>query len=322
MKYFLSTLFLCFAIATLEARAADTLKFETVTLKVGGGLITLEIASRPGAVQKYSAILMLGSLRPEGKQWEIPAWGTNLVKEGFMLVAFKAVHPPDPDSSRRPQWLYFDERFAHSYVQGGLYAIQDAGKVIDYLQSRGDVGKFGWIGSSSTGIPGLAVATQEPRLNAVVAFVSTGAYRAWLDSWQTNGLWRGKTKALWPETEALLPTVDPILHVKTMFPCAILMVSGGADIVVDAKTARLFIDAARPYYQADPDRLRLVIYDGLGHNLPADVVPLYTEGWFRMYLNPSQPPPPPEGAPKSLKESVKRTNITGEDHKVLMGAHN
>lgn len=312
---------LCFVICGVKAQATKQIKYETISLKNGDAPITLELAYVPGVVPKYSAILMLGSLRPNGDKWEVPSWSTNLLQEGFMLAAFKAAHAPDPDSTRRPQWLYFDERFAHSYVQGGWYAIHDAGTVIDYLQARGDVHKFGWIGSSSTGIPGLAVATREPRLGAIVAFVSTGAYRSWLQSWQTNGLWKGKTQALWPETETLLPKVDPVLYVKTMYPCAVLMVSGGADKVVDAKTAKEFIGAARPYYEKDPDRLRLVVYDGFSHNLPADVVPMFTENWFRLYLNPTHDAPAPPGAPKDMNESVKRTSITGADHKAITGSH-
>ncbi len=112
-----------------------------------------------------------------------------------MLCAFSVAHPPDPDPARRPQWLVFDERFAHSYPLAAQRAIADSQRVVAYLRTRADVDpdKLGWFGSSSTGIPGLAVATQGPRLAAVVAFVGTGAYRAWLDTWQPNGLWRGGT---------------------------------------------------------------------------------------------------------------------------------
>ena len=321
MKRIVLTLLLAVVLCAVKAQTIKAVKYETIQLKNGDAPITLELAYVPGVVPKYSAILMLGSLRPNGDKWEAPSWSDKLLQEGFMLAAFSAKHAPDPDPARRPQWLYFDERFAHSYVQGGWNAIHDAGTVIDYLQSRGDVHKFGWVGSSSTGIPGLAVATREPRLGAVVAFVSTGAYRQWLDSWKTNGLWKGKNASLWLETEALLPKVDPILYVKTMFPCAVLMVSGGADIVVDARTARSFVDAARPFYVTDPDRLRLVVYDGLGHNLPADIVPMYIEHWLNLYLSPTHDAPVPPVPPKDLNESVKRTSITGADHKAVTGSH-
>ena len=197
---------------------------------------------------------------------------------GAQISSAKAIcSPPLPPRIRLiptrravPQWLYFDQRFAHSYVLGAQRAIADSRPVMDYLVSRGDVQpeKIGWLGSSSTGIPGLAVATQGPRLAAVVAFVSTGAYRQWFDTWQPNGLWRGQTNSLWPETEALLKEYDPILHASTLFPTAVLMVSGGEDKVVDPKTARAFVASRAALLQADPDRLRLVVYEGFGHNLP------------------------------------------------------
>src|SRR5207248_4272348 len=107
---------------------------------------------------------------------------------------------------------------------------------------------------------------------------STGAYGEWFKTWKTNGLWVGKTDDLWPETRELL-TDEPIRHVDTMFPCAVLMVNGGNDKVVDPATARSFAAAARPYYASDPSRLRLVIYEGFGHNLPLDVVREHAEHW-------------------------------------------
>ncbi len=304
-----------------ESSNADSLpawKHEIVTLRETEPDATVHLIYRSGAVQRHPVILMLGSLDPDN----VPPWSTDLLQEGYMLAAFTVAHPPDPDPARRPQWLYFDPRFAHGYVLGGARAPADAGRVINTLIARGDVHpqKIGWIGSSSTGIPGLAVATREPRLAAIVAFVSTGAYRQWLDTWQPNGLWKGKTTAFWPETLELLKEHDPILHVDTMFPTAVLMVSGGEDKVVDPATARAFVNAARPHYQSDPERLRLVVYEGFGHNLPLDVVRLYTEHWFHLYMHPTRDAPSSGGAPRSLNDSVKRTQINAADHKDLIAA--
>lgn len=261
---------------------------------------------------------MLGSLPTNA----VPDWSTNLVKEGYMLAAFAAAHPPDPDPARRPRWLFFDQRFAHSYVLGAQRAIADTKPVIAYLAGRGDVDprQVGWLGSSSTGIPGLAVATQGPRLAAVVAFVSTGAYRQWFDTWQPNGLWQGQTSPLWPETDALLKEYDPILHATNLFPTAVLMVSGCQDKVVDPQTARAFVEAARPSYRTDPDRLRLVVYEGFGHNLPPDVVRLYAEHWFHLYMSPSHPPPRPAPEPGTLEQSVARSQINAADHRQIVVA--
>lgn len=300
-----------------EPDAKPAVRFESVTLADEGPPATLHLMSCEAQLKQRPVILMLGSLNPE----EPPFWSGDLLREGYMLVAFKVDHPLDPDPRRRPQWLVFDQRFAHSYVQGGARAPHDAGRCIDYLISRGDVHpeKIGWMGSSSTGIPGLAVATREKRLAAIVAFVSTGAYEQWLESWHTHGLWRGESKALWPETRELLK-FDPIRHVETMFPVAVLMVSGGDDKIVDPATAREFAAAARPYYAGDPDRLRLVVYEGCGHNLPRDVVKMYTEHWFHLYMHPTQAPPPPPEKPATLDERVKRTQINAGKHEDVIRA--
>jgi len=294
------------------------MKFETITLTEGGPPATLNIAYREGVLDLRPVILMLGSLKPD----EVPPWSVGLVDEGYMLVAFTVDHPPDPDPDRRPQWLVFDQRFAHGYTLGGARAPGDTARVIDYLLTRGDVNphKIGWLGSSSTGIPGLAVATREPRLAAIVAFVSTGAYRQWFETWHTNGLWVGKTPELWPETDALLKKIDPILHVDTMYPTAVLMVSGGEDKVVDPATANAFVDAARPYYRDDEERLRLVVYEGFTHNLPLDVVRMYAEHWFHLYMDPHNDPPKPALEARDLKESVIRTQINAAGHKDILEA--
>ncbi len=105
------------------------------------------------------------------------------------------------------------------------------------------------------------MATREPRLAAIVAFVSTGAYEQWLETWHTNKLWSGQSNELWPETKALLEQ-DPIRRVSSMFPMAVPMVSGGGDKIVDPSTARAFVSAARPFYKSDPHRLPLAVYEG------------------------------------------------------------
>jgi dienelactone hydrolase len=308
---------LCLVLLLTASIAQAKVKFETVTLKEGGPEATIQLAYVPNAIERRPVILMLGAL--DGK---VPDWATDLVNEGYVLAAFTVAHPPDPDPDRRPQWLYFDERFAHSYPLGGYRVQEDSRRVVAYLDSRKDVNpdKIGWLGSSTTGIIGLSAVTQGPRLAAFVGFVSTGAYREWLASWKTNGLWKGKTDALWPETEELLKKYDPIDHVDKMYPTAVLIVDGGADKVVDAKTAKSFVEAARPYYKTDPDRLRLVIYDGFGHNLPRDIIKMYAEHWFHLYMHPTNPPPQPPDYAKDLNESVTQTQVNSADHKDITGS--
>ena len=300
------------------AQGAEMLKYETVTLD-DAPKATINLAYRPGVVKRHPVILMLGSIE-KGK---LPEWSAGLVDEGYMLAAFTVAHKADPDPKRRPVWLYFDARFAHSYIQGGHNCVLDVPRIIKYLESRGDIdrAKIGWLGSSSTGIPGLSVVTQGPRLAAIVAFVSTGAYRQWFETWHTNKLWRDESSTkLWPETEALLDKYDPIKHVDKMYPTAVLMVSGGDDIVVDPKTAKAFVDAARPYYASDPERLRLVIYEGFGHNLPIDIVRMYAEHWFHLYMHPTNPAPTPPIPPADLKDSADQTQINSTNHKDVVGA--
>ena len=105
-----------------------------------------------------------------------------------------------------------------------------------------------------------------------------------------------------------------------MFPTAVLLVNGAEDKVVDPKTAKAFMDAARPYYRSDPERLRLVLYEGFGHNLPVDIIRMYAEHWFRLYMHPTAAPPRPAKEAENLPERVRRTQINGADHKKVIGA--
>ena len=302
--------------STSHAAPGDPAHFETFALPGEGPKTTLCLARRAGSVEKHPVILTMGSFKAGG----LPEWSTNLVRDGFMVVAFSVEHPPDPDPQRRPVWLYFDERFAHSYVLGGVRTPADVARVIDHLVKRPDVDgqRIGWLGSSTTGIFGLAAATREPRIKAVVGFVATGAYERWLETWKPNGLWRSGDHDLWPETRALLPEADPVRRATNLFPCAVLLVNGGADKVVDVSSTRAFIEAARPAYTNAPERLRLVVYEGMGHNLPADVVQMYSEHWFRLFLDPSKPPPTSAAGPSSLRESTRRTALTDTPHEKII----
>ena len=260
------------------------LSLEHLTVDAKAPAATLDLLFDPGTPSPRPIILLLGSLKLE----EPPEWSLGLLARGFALAAFNVAHPSDPDPSRRAQWLVFDERFAHGYALGASRAAVDAGRVIDFMATRKDLdaSRIGWIGTSSTGIPALAAATTEKRIKAVVVFVSTGALDAWFRTWRENGLWVGRTQDIWPETRELLGDVDPVRHAEGLWPAAVLMVSGAEDKVVDPRSTRAFFEAARPAYKGAPDELRFVLYEGHGHNLPADLVRMHAEDWFRRHLTP------------------------------------
>ena len=114
---------------------AAPVRFESVTLDEGGPAAKVGLQWCLGTAVRHPVILMLGALDSNAP----PAWSTNLVQEGWMLCAFSVAHPPDPDPARRPQWLVFDERFAHSYPLAAQRAIADSQRVVAYLRTRADV---------------------------------------------------------------------------------------------------------------------------------------------------------------------------------------
>jgi len=70
----------------------------------------------------------------------------------------------------------------------------------------------------------------------------------------------------------------------------------------------------------DPARLRLVNYEGFGHNLPQDVVRDDAERWFRLYLHPVNPPPGPAAPIRSLAEAARQTQLNAASHASVVGA--
>ena len=95
-----------------------------------------------------------------------------------------------------------------------------------------------------------------------------------------------------------------------MYPTAVLMINGGEDKVVDPATARAFVKAAQPFYENDPDRLRVVVYENCGHNLPLDVVKMHAEHWFHLYMHPTRPPPHPAGKQRTSQRAFGKPRST------------
>jgi len=229
---------------------------ETMLHEEGQPDVNVGIVFRDGTVEKHPVIMVLG----------IP---------GRVLGEATAARP-SVDPAKLPEWSVDLIREGYMLatwcippaadqtkaVQSGPAAFTRAvSRVIDCLVMRDDVNptKIGWFGASASGIPALSVAAVEKRIAAVMVFVSSNK----------------------PE------------FAEKIYPTAVLIVNGGADTVVKPEGARNYYNAAKPFYRNDPWRLRLVIYEGETHNLPLDVVKLYAEHWFHLYLHPTKEPPTP-----------------------------
>ena len=184
----------------------------------------------------------------------------------------RAFAGPDPAAT---QWLYCDQRFALATCWAPTHLrLTHCHKL---SRAPGDVepDKIGQLGSSSARIPGLAVATQGPRppssrssALARTSVVRHLAAKRLVES-QTSSLWPGGKPCSANTTQSCTPT-----------SCSHTRTDGKRrrDKVVDrgARVCR----AARPSYKSI-ERLRLVVYEGFGHNLPSDVVRL-PRHWFHL----------------------------------------
>jgi dienelactone hydrolase len=184
----------------------------------------------------------------------------------------RAAKMPPLASGRQPAF-----RDTAIYIACGT--AQDARRVIDYLETRPDVipDRIGWSGGSLGGLVGAILATTEKRVKAVVSLIGSGAHRQLAEAW-------GKKEDPWePETEALLRRYDPLERVDAMFPAAVLLYNGATDGAIPVSSAQAFCDAARPYYQQRPDRLKLIINPNSGHEIPEEGMAMMLD-WFKRFL--------------------------------------
>ena len=225
----------------------------------------------------------------------------RLAGRGLFAVAFDAIH-----HGQRADGVLesFDNPQRCTYpVESGLdryvfmhQVVVDTGRdlavLLDRLaaDARVDGARCGVTGVSMGGFAAYYLAVTEPRIAAAAPVVGMPAFaERWDDvtlEASTYDQWREQMAAARPASErhaAFMRSIDPFPRMAAFHPRPLFMLCGDLDThQPKSYTLRLY-RALLPVYADHPDRLKLKIYDGVGHELAPGMMDDVTE-WFAAHL--------------------------------------
>jgi len=207
-----------------------------------------------------------------------------LADAGFVAVSIDAVkhgERRDPDiiaSLSQDPTLFF-------HILAGT--AEDVGKVIDHVaENLGvDLERVGMMGVSMGAIITLLAATMEERLKAIVSVIGGANFQILI---RKSALYKVglETKVLEQFAQSageLIRRYDPINNVQLFRSIPVLLLNGERDDLIPLECASSLHEALKPHYQAAPDRLRMKVYQGIGHEYTPDMEREAFE-WFRKNL--------------------------------------
>jgi dienelactone hydrolase len=140
--------------------------------------------------------------------------------------------------------------------------VRELSTVVDAVLARGDVAgdAYGLYGFSIGGLVALLGALADPRA-AAVAVTGTVPNLDYLRDMLKGYDWTQ------PGLATVTEPLDALRRAADFFPRALLVQHGTADNEADPRHMRAFVDAVRPTYAAQPQRLRYALYEGIKHDL-------------------------------------------------------
>ena len=194
----------------------------------------------------------------------------ELASAGLRAVALDArLHGERLDAGER------EERLNRDYFGATSEMIEGTAQDISLLLNHFAPTCAGIHGISLGGYITFAALLAEPRLAA--ASVALGS-PDWIGPLRRFGL--GPGHPAWDRAAALNP-LD--LLPKLLPPRPLLMLHGTADAVVPPDGVIALEEKLRPLYASVPERLKLQLYPGLGHDYPDDMLAC-TCAWFERFL--------------------------------------
>jgi len=190
----------------------------------------------------------------------------RLANEGFVAAAMDAVkhgERSDPD-------LLADLREDPSLMfQMLIGTAEDVRTVIDYLGEvlGADQKKAGMMGVSMGAITTLLAATMEDRLKAAVSVIGGANFQTLVTKSHLEriGLPVGQLTQFVESAGELIKRYDPIFNVQRFRSIPLLLLNGEIDDLIPLECARSLYEALKPQYQAAPERLKMKVYPGVGH---------------------------------------------------------
>jgi len=190
----------------------------------------------------------------------------RLANEGFVAAAMDAVK----HGERRDSHLLASLREDPSQMfQVLIGTAEDVKTVIDYLGEvlGADQKISGMMGVSMGAITTLLVATMEDRLKAAVSVIVGADFQtlARKSSLERIGLPVGQMTQFVESAGELIKRYDPIHNVQRFRSIPLLLLNGELDDLVPLECAQSLYEALKPQYQATPERLKMKVYPGVGH---------------------------------------------------------
>jgi pimeloyl-ACP methyl ester carboxylesterase len=179
------------------------------------------------------------------------------------------LHGERPEAATREEQLQADYFAATAQIIEGT--AQDVSRLLDHF---GDV-QAAIHGISLGGYITFAALLAEPRLR--VASVALGS-PDWLGPLRRFGV--GPGHPAYDRAAALNP-LDLLPYVLP--PRPLLMLHGAQDEMVPADGVIALEERLRPLYTAQPERLKLELFPGLGHAYPDEMLK-QTVDWFERFL--------------------------------------
>jgi len=165
--------------------------------------------------------------------------------------------------------------------------VEDVGKVIDYAGENlnVDLERVGMMGVSMGAIITLLAATSEERLKAVVSVIGGGNFQVLVrkSSLYRIGLETKHLEKFAQSAGELIRKYDPISNVHLFRSIPVLLLNGERDDLIPLECASSLYEALKPHYRDAPDRLRMKVYEGIGHEYTSEMEKEAVE-WLRRNL--------------------------------------
>ena len=243
-------------------------KILTLTSEVLAGEIPCLVAAPLNLPSEAPLVFILHGL---GSRKEKMLTGLyELASAGFRAVALDArFHGERSDAGER------DTRLNQDYFGTTSEMIEGTAHDISRLLDHFAPPTAGIHGISLGGYISFAALVAETRLSA--ASVALGS-PVWLGPLRRFGL--GPGHPAWDRAAALNP-LDLLPNVLP--PRPLLMLHGSADTMVPPDGVIALEEKLRPLYALNPERLKLQLYPGLGHDYPDEML-TSTCAWFERFL--------------------------------------
>lgn len=225
----------------------------------------------------------------------------RLASRGMAAVAFDAVHHGERADGKLE--TFGDPQQCDYPVESGLdryvfmhRVVVDSARDLSALHSRFeaderiDTARCGVTGVSMGGFAAFYAAANEPMISAAAPIIGLPTFgERWEDvllEASTYVQWRTQLEEARPairRDSEFIRSIDPISRLPDFCPRPLFMLCGDQDTHQPKVYPLRLYRALLPVYAEQPEKLKLKIYDGIGHSVSAEMMDDVAE-WFTRYL--------------------------------------